>query len=52
MQDYFDERGERGMRAAVLDGGIKGWVRAGPEYTAMVEGYDAAFWAAAAEEGA
>jgi arsenical-resistance protein 2 len=28
----------------VLQGGIKGWVGAGEEYRAMMEGFDAQVW--------
>jgi arsenical-resistance protein 2 len=28
----------------VLEGGIKGWVKAGDEYVEKMEGYDATVW--------
>jgi hypothetical protein len=33
------------MRSVTLLEGIKGWARAGEEYTALMEGYEAEAWA-------
>ena len=32
------------MQSLVLEGGIKGWVAAGPVYTAWIDEYDARVW--------
>lgn len=32
------------MHSLVLQGGIKGWVKAGGDYTARMQEYDAAAW--------
>ncbi|OQN97797.1 hypothetical protein B0A48_16118 [Cryoendolithus antarcticus] len=32
------------MNVMVLEGGVKGWVKAGPQYTALMDGYDEAHW--------
>lgn len=44
--DYLDDQGvkEDVVRAVVLEGGIKGWVKGGKEYLAWVDGYDAKAW--------
>ena len=42
--DYVADRGDGGIRSAILAGGIKGWVAAGDKFTALMDGYDAAVW--------
>ncbi|KAK2882418.1 hypothetical protein FQN49_000370 [Arthroderma sp. PD_2] len=42
--DYLQEREENDIQILILDGGIKGWVKAGGEYVARMDGYDAAAW--------
>ncbi|QKX55850.1 uncharacterized protein TRUGW13939_02949 [Talaromyces rugulosus] len=42
--DYLESQGNTSIRALVLKGGIKGWVAAGDEYTALVSGYEASVW--------
>jgi arsenical-resistance protein 2 len=42
--DYIADKGDAEMQALTLAGGIKGWVKAGEEYTKNVEGYDAGYW--------
>jgi len=32
------------MESLILEGGIKGWVKAGPEYVEQMDGYDAEVW--------
>lgn len=32
------------LKSLVLEGGIKGWVSAGPEYVELVDGYDENVW--------
>lgn len=32
------------IESAILEGGIKGWVAAGEEYTAWMEGFDERTW--------
>jgi len=32
------------MQSLVLEGGIKGWVKAGEEYVTKMQGYDASSW--------
>ena len=42
--DYLLEHDTSGMKSLVLEGGIKGWVKAGDEYVACMDGYDASVW--------
>lgn len=32
------------MQVMALEGGIKGWVKAGPEYTQLMDGYSEDYW--------
>ncbi|KAL3471939.1 Rhodanese-like domain-containing protein [Aspergillus californicus] len=43
--DYLQDQGVAAeVKSWKLEGGIKGWVAAGEEYTALMDGYDKAFW--------
>ncbi|GAB1199023.1 hypothetical protein APSETT444_008355 [Aspergillus pseudonomiae] len=43
--DYLQDQGDTTLKSLVLEGGIKGWAAAGPEYTELMDEYDASFWA-------
>lgn len=32
------------MQVMVLEGGVKGWVKAGPQFTNLMDGYKAEYW--------
>ena len=32
------------MQVMVLEGGVKGWVKAGPQFTQYMDGFDEAYW--------
>lgn len=32
------------MQSLILEGGIKGWAKAGPEFVARMDEYDEAVW--------
>lgn len=32
------------MQVMVLEGGIKGWAKAGPQYVQLMDGYNEAHW--------
>ena len=36
--------GDKDMGVMVLEGGIKGWVKAGPQYTRLMDGYREDYW--------
>lgn len=38
------EKGNTSMKSLVLEGGIKGWVGAGPEYVEWMDGYVEDVW--------
>ncbi|KAL2820879.1 Rhodanese-like domain-containing protein [Aspergillus cavernicola] len=44
--DYLQDQGvsEGEVKSWKLEGGIKGWVKAGDQYTALVDGYDKGAW--------
>ncbi|KAK1831226.1 Rhodanese-like domain-containing protein [Podospora conica] len=42
--DYIDERGDDQMQSLILEGGIKGWSKAGDKFVAMMDEYDEAVW--------
>ncbi|KAH7053390.1 Rhodanese-like domain-containing protein [Macrophomina phaseolina] len=42
--DYVSNQGDAAMKSVVLEGGIKGWAKAGPEYVARMQEYDASKW--------
>ena len=35
---------DQDMQVLVLEGGVKGWVKAGPQYTALMDGFQAEYW--------
>ncbi|KAJ5195080.1 arsenate reductase (Arc2) [Penicillium cinerascens] len=43
--DYLVEKRDSTMKSMILEGGIKGWAAAGPEYTELMDEYDASVWA-------
>jgi arsenical-resistance protein 2 len=47
--DYIDDTEDTGVettdiQALTLEGGIKGWVKAGADYTLEVDGYEPEYW--------
>ncbi|KAM0275756.1 hypothetical protein ACHAQH_007442 [Verticillium albo-atrum] len=42
--DQIAEKGDTEMKSVILEGGIKGWVAGGEEFTAYMDGYEAAKW--------
>jgi arsenical-resistance protein 2 len=42
--DYLEQRQDGSMQSLILEGGIKGWVKAGEEYTELMEEFDASKW--------
>ena len=44
LQDIIDNKGDRTIRSLTLEGGIKGWAKAGDKYTDRMVAYDAEFW--------
>lgn len=42
--DYLEKVNDTSIKSMILEGGIKGWVAAGPEYTNLIDGFDANIW--------
>lgn len=42
--DYLQEKGDTALQNWTLQGGIKEWVAAGPEYTEWMDEYDRGVW--------
>ncbi|KAJ5157487.1 Rhodanese-like domain-containing protein [Penicillium canariense] len=43
--DHLAQEQDASMQSLILEGGIKGWAAAGPEYTELMDEYDASVWA-------
>ncbi|KAJ5650116.1 arsenate reductase (Arc2) [Penicillium longicatenatum] len=43
--DYIESQQDTALKSFALEGGIKGWVASGSEYTEWMDGYDASSWA-------
>ncbi|EGS18384.1 rhodanese-like domain-containing protein [Thermochaetoides thermophila DSM 1495] len=44
LADHISRVGDTTMESLILEGGIKGWVNAGPEYVEWMDGYNAEVW--------
>lgn len=44
MDDYIKDQGNPSIRSFVLCGGIKGWAKAGVEYTKLMDEYQEDAW--------
>jgi arsenical-resistance protein 2 len=44
FSDHIEDRQDAKMKSVILQGGIKGWVAAGEEYTALMDGYEPSKW--------
>ncbi|KAK6331873.1 hypothetical protein TWF718_002412 [Orbilia javanica] len=42
--DHIDDKGDTEMKSVILEGGIKGWVKGGKEYTDTMIGYVEGAW--------
>ncbi|KAK0749856.1 arsenate reductase [Schizothecium vesticola] len=42
--DHLDERRDEEMESLILEGGIKGWAKAGDRFVEMMDEYDEAVW--------
>lgn len=42
--DYLDERRDEEMESLILQGGIKGWAKAGEKFVGVMDEYDEAVW--------
>lgn len=50
LQDYVNKQAEEQgkkepeVKSYALEGGIRGWANAGPEFVELIEGYDEQYW--------
>jgi hypothetical protein len=44
FDDLIADKGDVRMKSLTLEGGIKGWVAAGPEYQEYMVGFDPKVW--------
>ena len=42
--DYITEKGDDSIQSLILEGGIKGWVKAEGKFTQNVDGYEPEYW--------
>ncbi|KAF2831241.1 Rhodanese-like protein [Ophiobolus disseminans] len=42
--DYIADKSDEQVQALTLGGGIKGWVKAGEQYTQQMEGFEPEYW--------
>ncbi|KAI5812980.1 Rhodanese-like domain-containing protein [Pyronema omphalodes] len=44
LQDVINEKGDNSIKSVAMTGGIKGWAKAGEEYTSQMIGYEKEAW--------
>ncbi|KAI5785143.1 Rhodanese-like domain-containing protein [Pyronema domesticum] len=44
LQDTINEKGDDSIKSVAMTGGIKGWAKAGEEYTSQMVGYEKEAW--------
>ncbi|QIW95754.1 hypothetical protein AMS68_001272 [Peltaster fructicola] len=44
LEHVREVAGDNDMQVMVLEGGIKGWVQAGPQFTQLMDGFDESHW--------
>lgn len=44
FKEFIDAAGDEQMQSMVLEGGIKGWVKSGPQFTRLMDGYNESYW--------
>ncbi|CAD0112944.1 unnamed protein product, partial [Aureobasidium uvarum] len=42
--EFIDAAGDEQMQSMVLEGGVKGWVKSGPQFTRLMDGYKESYW--------
>ncbi|GAB7354141.1 hypothetical protein MBLNU459_g4701t1 [Dothideomycetes sp. NU459] len=42
--EYIRSAGDDNMQCLTLEGGVKGWVKAGPPYIRLMDGYKEDYW--------
>ncbi|THW63475.1 hypothetical protein D6D19_09638 [Aureobasidium pullulans] len=44
FKEFIDAAGDEQMQSMVLEGGVKGWVKSGPQFTRLMDGYKEPYW--------
>lgn len=44
FKEFIDAAGDEQMQSMVLEGGMKGWVKSGPQFTRLMDGYKESYW--------
>lgn len=44
LEHVREVAGDNDMQVMVLEGGVKGWVKGGPQFTQLMDGFDEAYW--------
>ncbi|KAI5210486.1 hypothetical protein E4T39_00091 [Aureobasidium subglaciale] len=44
FKEFIDAAGDEQMQSMVLEGGVKGWVKSGPQFTRLMDGYKESYW--------
>ncbi|THX80888.1 hypothetical protein D6D04_04350 [Aureobasidium pullulans] len=44
FKEFIDAAGDEQMQSMVLEGGVKGWVKSGPQFTRLMDGYKEPHW--------
>lgn len=44
LEHVREVAGDNDMQVSVLEGGLKGWVKGGPRFTALMDGYREEHW--------
>jgi hypothetical protein len=44
FKEFVEAAGDEQMQSMVLEGGVKGWVKSGPQFTRLMDGYKETYW--------
>ena len=44
FKEFIEQAGDEQMQSMVLEGGVKGWVKSGPQFTRLMDGYIETYW--------
>lgn len=44
FKEFIEQAGDEQMQSMVLEGGVKGWVKSGPQFTRLMDGYKESYW--------
>lgn len=44
FKEFIEQAGDEQMQSMVLEGGVKGWVKSGLQFTRLMDGYKESYW--------